>query len=67
MKACFWGTRGSLPAAADTLSLRQKIIDIINSSRGRQLSSSEDIAQFVHTQFPCLPVGFYGTNTPVSR
>ena len=64
MKACFWGTRGSLPAAADTLSLRQKIIEIINSSQGKQLSSREDIAQFVHSQFPFSQSGFYGTNTP---
>ncbi len=63
MKARFWGTRGSLPAAADTLDLRQKIIDIINASRGRQFSGREDMAEFAGTQLPFSQSGFYGTNT----
>ena len=66
MKAFFWGTRGSLPAAADTLSLRQKIIEIINSSQGKQLSSREEIAQFVHSQFPFSSRVFTGQN-PLCR
>ncbi len=63
MKARFWGTRGSLPAAADTLELRQKMIDIIKASRGREFSNHNDIVKFVDTQFPVSRSGYYGTNT----
>lgn len=59
MKALFWGTRGSLPAAADTLNLRQKIIDSIAAERNGQSSDGDppgngpEMARW----------GFYGTNT----
>jgi len=59
MKALFWGTRGSLPAAADTLNLRQKIIDSIAAEHNGRLTDGNlpgngpQIARW----------GFYGTNT----
>jgi phosphoribosyl 1,2-cyclic phosphodiesterase len=59
MKAVFWGTRGSLPAAADTLNLRQKIIDSIADEHngqppgGNPSGNGPEIARW----------GFYGTNT----
>jgi phosphoribosyl 1,2-cyclic phosphodiesterase len=59
MKAVFWGTRGSLPAAAVTLNLRQKIIDSIAAELNGQLPDGDrpgngpGIAGW----------GFYGTNT----
>ncbi|MBP1748885.1 MAG: metallo-beta-lactamase family protein [Deltaproteobacteria bacterium] len=63
MRARFWGTRGSLPAAADTLNLRQKMIDILRASQGRQFSSHDDIVKFADTHFSFSQSGFYGTNT----
>ncbi len=59
MKALFWGTRGSLPAAADTLNLRQKIIDRIAALRDGQglegviSGDGHEVARW----------GYYGTNT----
>ena len=59
MKALFWGTRGSLPAAADTLNLRQKIIDIIAAERNGQPQDNDPPGNG-----PGMArCGFYGTNT----
>ena len=63
MKVRFWGTRGSLPAAADTLSLKPKLLEILKRSRSRTLITDLDIDQFLDKDCPFPLAGFYGTNT----
>ncbi|MDD3513852.1 MAG: MBL fold metallo-hydrolase [Synergistaceae bacterium] len=63
MKVFFWGARGSLPAAANTLNLGQKIFEALKRSRGRTLSRDDDIREFVEKELPFSVAGFYGANT----
>ena len=59
MKVLFWGTRGSLPAAAETLDLRQKIIDGIAPGRKGEFPDCSDTPNGTEM----ARCGFYGTNT----
>jgi phosphoribosyl 1,2-cyclic phosphodiesterase len=63
MKVCFWGTRGSLPAAVNTLNLEQKVFEVLKRSREREFSRDDDIRAFVEKELPLSMAGFYGTNT----
>lgn len=63
MKARFWGTRGSLPAAADTLDVRGKLVEALKISRGRSFGNDRDIDEFVDGELPFSTRGYYGTNT----
>ena len=63
MKAHFWGTRGSLPAAADTLDLRQKMIDGIKAARGVNCSKPGNPAAFAAENMEFSHYGYFGTNT----
>ncbi len=62
MKARFWGTRGSLPAASRTLNLRRKVIDAIAASRGGQFSRQVP-TDLAGARVPFSEWGFHGTNT----
>jgi phosphoribosyl 1,2-cyclic phosphodiesterase len=64
MKAYFWGTRGSLPAAANTLDLRRKMLEALKSLKGKELPGDDDIRAFVEKELPFHLAGHYGTNTP---
>ncbi|HOW54064.1 MAG TPA: MBL fold metallo-hydrolase [Syntrophorhabdaceae bacterium] len=63
MKARFWGTRGSLPAAADTLDVRAKLVEALMASRGHVFRNERDIDDFVDRELPFTGRGYYGTNT----
>lgn len=64
MKAYFWGTRGSLPAAANTLDLRGKMFEALKGLKGKDLAGDDDIRAFVEKELPFHLAGHYGTNTP---
>ncbi|NLT24101.1 MAG: MBL fold metallo-hydrolase [Syntrophorhabdus sp.] len=64
MKVNFLGTRGSLPAAANTLELRRKILGALKSLKGERFASEDDIRGFVEKVVPFSLAGHYGTNTP---
>jgi phosphoribosyl 1,2-cyclic phosphodiesterase len=64
MKVNFWGTRGSLPAAANTLGLRQKVLGVLKSLKGKRFASEHDIRGFVEKELPFSLTGHCGTNTP---
>lgn len=64
MKVHFWGTRGSLPAAANTLDLRQKISGVLKGLKGRHFAGDDDIRTFVEKELPFSLAGHHGTNTP---
>jgi len=63
MKVRFWGTRGSLPAAANTLNLREKLIEVLKRAQGRTFAGDRDIDEFVQKELPFSLTGYYGTNT----
>lgn len=63
MKVRFWGSRGSLPAAADTLNIRGKLIRALKTSRGRSFRSDRDIDDHVDGELSFSTRGCYGTNT----
>lgn len=63
VKARFWGTRGSLTAAANTLNLREKIIGAITASSGQTFESASGISEFIDRDLPFALRGTYGTNT----
>lgn len=63
VKARFWGTRGSLPAAADTLDVRAKLVEALKASRGHVFRNERDIDDFVDRELPFTGRGYYGTNT----
>ncbi|HNT44303.1 MAG TPA: MBL fold metallo-hydrolase [Syntrophorhabdaceae bacterium] len=64
MKVHFWGTRGSLPAAASTLDLKRKVFGAIKSLAGRHLAGDDDVREFLEKELPFHLAGHYGTNTP---
>lgn len=63
MRVRFWGTRGSLPAAANTLNLREKLVEVLKRVQGRTFATDRDIDEFVERGLPFSLGGFYGTNT----
>ncbi len=63
MKVRFWGTRGSLPASANTLDLREKIVHAIKGSAGRTFRDDHDIDDHINRELPFYTWGYYGTNT----
>lgn len=64
MKVKFWGTRGSLPAAVDANSIRDKVFNALKSAQGVTLESDAAIRAFIDQQLPFSLSGSYGTNTP---
>ncbi len=64
MKVHFWGTRGSLPAAANTLNLQEKMFGVLKGLKGRSFAGDEDIRAFAEKELPFSLAGYYGTNTP---
>lgn len=63
MRIRFWGTRGSLPVALTAPQLRQKLVDTLRASRGRDLSSDAAIGEFVDA-LPFATRGTYGGHSP---
>lgn len=43
----FWGTRGTMPVAANAQAVRDKIIDALVAARGQQIDDYQDAARFV--------------------
>ncbi len=63
MKVRFWGTRGSLPAAAGTLDMRGKLIEALKASSGRSFRDDREIDDYVDGELSFSMRGHYGTNT----
>jgi phosphoribosyl 1,2-cyclic phosphodiesterase len=55
----FWGTRGSLPVALTAAGVRQKLRTVLRSARGRNLTSDDDLEQFLDG-LPLAVAGTYG-------
>ena len=60
----FWGTRGSLPTAATTREIREKISRAIRLFRSRNPATDEEIDAFIDRDLPFAVRGSYGGNTP---
>lgn len=58
----FWGTRGSLPVAATTRDIRQKLISTLLAARGLALDEPASIEAFVD-QLPFAVNGTFGGNS----
>ena len=63
MRVYFWGTRGSLPAAATSQMTHAKIFKAIKASRSHKLKSDKAIETFIHRNLPFSVRGSYGGNT----
>lgn len=63
MKACFWGTRGSIPVALTAPQIRHKLISALTSAVGKQLESEEAIAAFVDRDLGFDIAGTFGGHT----
>lgn len=64
MKVKFWGTRGSLPAAIDANTIRDKVFHVLKAAQGVKLESDNAVNAFIDEQLPFALSGSYGTNTP---
>lgn len=63
MKIRFWGTRGSLPATFDSVTIREKISHALMAARGKPLDTEAQIQQFIEEELPFSIRGTYGSNT----
>ena len=47
MKVIIWGSRGSLPAALDAQSIREKILHVLEAAAGQALGDAESREKFL--------------------
>lgn len=66
MRIHFWGTRGSLPVAAEGTAIRRKIIGALLKAGGRQFADQAEIERFIDAEleFP-LRHGYGGNSSCV--
>jgi phosphoribosyl 1,2-cyclic phosphodiesterase len=63
MKIHFWGSRGSLPASANTLDLREKVIFALRSARDIKFKNDDEIRLYAERELPLPISGYYGSST----
>lgn len=59
----FWGTRGSFPVGTSASLLRERMVEAVELSRGRDLTDRISVEAFVDSIFPGKIPPLYGTNT----
>ncbi len=59
MKARFWGTRGSIPVALTSDTIRAKLVAALGAAQGKRLDTPAEIESFVE-QLPFAVRGTYG-------
>jgi len=59
----FWGTRGSVPAAATAQQIREKVSRALRLFRSKHPGAQEDIEAFIDKDLPFADRGSYGVNT----
>jgi len=59
----FWGTRGSLPVAANANTIRRKIANVLVAANGRQFADAEEAECFVEHELPFPAGATYGGAT----
>lgn len=64
MKVHFWGVRGSIPASADSLQLRKKLLYVVKEAQAKQFKSSESVEDWLDSELPFWVTHNYGVNTP---
>ena len=64
MRARFWGTRGSLPAALTTHELRRKLSRTLQATIGRNLDSAGRIEDFLDREMEFSATHTFGGNSP---
>ena len=62
MKVIIWGSRGSLPAALDAQSIREKILHVLEAAAGQALGDAESREKFLDS-LPFSLRGTYGGNS----
>jgi anti-anti-sigma factor len=60
----FWGTRGSLPAALDAASVRNKIRAALRQASGRTFVDDHAIDRFIDAELDFATWGTWGGNSP---
>ncbi|PWT73969.1 MAG: MBL fold metallo-hydrolase [Proteobacteria bacterium] len=64
MRARFWGTRGSIPAALTSKDLRRKLVQVLETALARGLSSAAEIDDFIDRELTFSSSHTFGGNSP---
>jgi phosphoribosyl 1,2-cyclic phosphodiesterase len=64
LRVTFWGTRGSIPVALDTTSIRDKLTRAIVAAAGKGLDTHEKARAWVETELDFAVSHTFGGNSP---
>ena len=63
MQAHFWGTRGSIPVAAEGAAIREKIKYALLKANGRRFDSAGAVERFIDSELEFPTRATYGGNS----